>query len=247
MDDPYAELPFPRTDMALSAMTFVQGIEEPAIFNHSLRTYLYGRFLGEQQDLQPDRDYDDELLFLGCLLHDAGLSPEGNGDQTSPWTAPTWAPASSPARGCHRRGSRSYGMRSPCTCTTRSPYANVRRSLVTAGADFDLGPEGPHTLPAGYADRIHATLPRLHAAPVLYDAIVGQALDKPHKAPPFTMPGELVRQETPAIWPTWEQLMTRSPSWNDYDGYRPKRKGGGPALAEATSTAELSRPAEPKD
>jgi hypothetical protein len=92
---------------------------------------------------------------------------------------------------------------------------------VTAGAGFDRGPGGPHTLPAGYADRVHAVLPRLHAAAVLKDTIVAQALDKPHKAPPLTMPGELLRQKTRAAWPTWEHLMAQSPSWNDYDGYRP--------------------------
>lgn len=95
-------------------------------------------------------------------------------------------------------------------------------ALVSAGAGFDLAPEGPHTLPDGYADRVHASLPRLHAAPVLHDSIVGQALDKPHKAPPFSIPGELVRRKSRAVWPTWRQLMTRSPGWNDYDGYRPK-------------------------
>jgi hypothetical protein len=92
-------------------------------------------------------------------------------------------------------------------------------ALVTAGAGYDLGPEGP-ALPAGYADRVHAVLPRLHAAAALHDAIVDQALVKPHKAPPFSMPGELVRQATGQSWPTWEELM-KSSGWNDYDGYRP--------------------------
>lgn len=40
MDDAHGELPFPRTDIALSAMRFVQ--EDPAILNHSMRT-LGGR------------------------------------------------------------------------------------------------------------------------------------------------------------------------------------------------------------
>jgi hypothetical protein len=47
---------------------------------------------------------------------------------------------------------------------------------------------------------------------------VGQALAKPHKAPPFTMPGELVRQMTEQSWPTWQELM-QSSGWNDYDSY----------------------------
>ncbi|MFI7616188.1 hypothetical protein ACIBP6_33705 [Nonomuraea terrae] len=92
-------------------------------------------------------------------------------------------------------------------------------ALVSAGAGYDLGPEGP-ALPPGYADRVHAVLPRLHAAAVLHDSIVGQALDKPHKAPPYSMPGELVRQVTHGSWPTWRQLMETSP-WNDYAGHQP--------------------------
>jgi len=62
-------------------------------------------------------------------------------------------------------------------------------------------------------------LPRLHAAAVLHDAIVGQALAKPQKSPPFTMPGELVRQVTGQSWPTWQELM-QDAGFNDYDGYQ---------------------------
>ncbi|MFF8783966.1 HD domain-containing protein [Streptomyces sp. NPDC015125] len=223
MDDAYAELHFPRTGVALSAMRFVNGIEDPAIFNHSMRSYLYGRFLGEQQGLQPGRDYDDELLFLGCLLHDAGLSSAGNGDQRFDIDGADLAACFLTDQGVSPE--RVEVVWDAIALHLHYEIAMRKRpeiALVTAGAGFDLGPEGPHTLPAGYADRIHASLPRLHAAPVLYDTIVGQALDKPHKAPPFSMPGELVRQETQAVWPTWKQLMTRSPSWNDYDGYPPK-------------------------
>ncbi|WP_344845174.1 hypothetical protein [Nonomuraea dietziae] len=38
----YDPLPFPRTDLALSAMRHARDIEPPAIFNHSMRSYLYG-------------------------------------------------------------------------------------------------------------------------------------------------------------------------------------------------------------
>lgn len=223
MDDVYADLLFPRTDLALSAMRYVQGIEDPAIFNHSMRSYLYGRFLGEQQGLHPGRDYDDELLFLGCLLHDAGLSTEGNGDQRFDMDGADLAARFLTDQGVSPE--RVEVVWDAIALHLHYEIAMRKRpeiALVTAGAGFDLGPEGPHTLPAGYADRVHASLPRLHAAAVLYDAIVGQALDKPHKAPPFSMPGELVRQETQAVWPTWKQLMTQSPSWNDYDGYQPE-------------------------
>jgi hypothetical protein len=217
--DSYDGLPFPRTDVALNVIRYVKGIEDPAIFNHSMRTYLYGRFLGERRGLQPDRDYDDELLFLGCVLHDAGLSPEGNGDQPFDVDGADLAARFLTEQGLpSERVEVVWDAIALHLCFEVATRKRPEIALVTAGAGFDLG-DGPAALPAGYADRIHAVLPRLHAAPVLYDTIVGQALDKPHKAPPFSMPGELLRQKTKEIWPTWEQLM-QSPGWNDYEGYR---------------------------
>ncbi|MGV9305879.1 HD domain-containing protein [Nonomuraea sp. NPDC003727] len=217
--DTYGDLPFPRTEPALKAMRFARDIEEPAIFNHSMRTYLYGRFLGEQQGLRPGHDYDDELLFLGCVLHDVGLSDEGNGDQRFDVDGADVA-----ARFLTEQGVAPDKVEIVWDAVALHLFFDVAHrkrpeiALVTAGAGYDLTPAAAHPLPAGYADRIHAVLPRLHAAAALRDAIVGQALDKPHKAPPFSMMGELVRQKTRMSWPTWDQLMSQSPGWNDFDG-----------------------------
>jgi HD domain-containing protein len=217
MDD-YRELGFPRTDLAVEAMRFVRAITEPAIFNHSMRTYLYGCFLGEAQGLLPDRDYDDELLFLGCVLHDAGLSDRGNGDQRFDLDgadlAATWLTEHGVASDKVEIVWDAVALHLCFEVATRK---RPEIALVTAGAGYDLGPSGPE-LPAGYADRVHSALPRLHAAAVIHDSIVGQSLVKPHKAPPYTMPGELVRQATGQSWPTWRELMEDS-GWNDYDGY----------------------------
>jgi hypothetical protein len=217
MDD-YRDLPFPRTELAVNAMRFTRSITEPAIFNHSMRSYLYGRFLGEARGLQPGRDYDDELLFLGCVLHDAGLSDLGNGDQRFDLDGADLAAAWLTEQGLAAEKVEivwdAVALHLTFEIATRK---RPEIALVTLGAGYDLGPSGPD-LPAGYADRVHAVLPRLHAAVVLHDAIVGQALDKSHKAPPFSVPGELVRQVTGQSWPTWRDLMEDS-GWNDYDGY----------------------------
>jgi hypothetical protein len=217
MDD-HRDLPFPRTALAVDAMRFTRSITEPAIFNHSMRTYLYGRFLGEARGMLPDRDYDDELLFLGCVLHDAGLSDRGNGDQrfeldgadlAATWLTEHGLPA--------EKVEIVWDAIALHLCFEIALRKRPEIALVTAGAGYDLGAGDP-ALPAGYADRVHAALPRLHGAAALYDAIVDQALAKPHKAPPYTVPGELVRQTTGQVWPTWRELMEES-GWNDYDGY----------------------------
>jgi HD domain-containing protein len=226
--DGYQDLPFPRTELAVNAMHFTRSITEPAIFNHSMRTYLYGRFLGEAQGLQPDRDYDDELLFLGCVLHDAGLSDRGNGDQRFDIDGADLA-----AGWLTEQGVAPEKVEIVWDAIALHLYFEVAArkrpeiALVTAGAGYDLGPTAL-ALPAGYADRIHTVLPRLHAAAALHDAIVGQALLKPQKAPPFSMPGELVRQVTRQSWPTWRELM-EGVGWNDYDGYPTRPSAAAPA------------------
>ncbi|MEU7900221.1 HD domain-containing protein [Nonomuraea sp. NPDC049152] len=207
--------------MALNAANFLRDIVDPAIFNHSMRSYLYARFIGEQQGLRPDLEYDDELLFLGCVLHDAGLSDEGNGDQLFDLDGADLAARFLTEQGMSsERAEIVWDAIALHLCHEIALRKRPEIALVTAGAGFDLSPGEPYTLPAGYADRIHAVLPRLHATAVLYDTIVGQALDKPQKAPPFSMAGELVRQKTQVPWPTWQQLVGQDPSWNDYDGYQ---------------------------
>ena len=219
MDD-YEDLPFPRTALAVDAMRFTRDSTQAAIFNHSMRTYLYARFLGEAQGRQPDRDYDDELLFLGCVLHDVGLSERGNGDQQFELDGADLAAEWLTERGV--APDRVEVVWDAIALHLSFEIASRKRpeiALVSAGAGYDLGPSG-HDLPAGYAERVHAVLPRLHAAAVLRDAVVGQALEKPQKAPPFTMSGELVRQVTGQSWPTWQELMQEA-GWGDYEEYRP--------------------------
>jgi hypothetical protein len=218
--DAYGDLPFPRTALAEQAAHFAREVIPQPIFNHSMRTYLYGRFLGEQPGLQTGRDYDDELLFLGCVLHDAGLGGAGNGEQTFDVDGADLAAGWLTERGV--AADRVDVVWDAIALHLNFEVASRKRpeiALVTAGAGYDLGPTGPE-LPDGYAQRVHTVLPRLHAAAVLRDAIVGQALDKPQKAPPFTMPGELVRQVTGQSWPTWRELMEGA-GWGDYNGYQP--------------------------
>ncbi|WP_049565023.1 HD domain-containing protein [Nonomuraea sp. SBT364] len=217
--DAYGNLPFPWTALTLDAVRFARDLEEPAIFNHSMRAYLYGRFLGDRQGLRPGHDYDDELLLLGCVLHDAGLTEPGNGEQRFDLDGADLAAEFLTGQGvAPERVEIVWDAIALHLCPEIAARKRPEIALVMAGSGYDLGPEGP-ALPPGYADAIHAVLPRLHAAAVLHDAIVGQALAKPRKAPPYSMPGELVRQVTGQVWPTWRELMEAS-GWDDYDGYR---------------------------
>ncbi|WP_233507798.1 HD domain-containing protein [Spongiactinospora gelatinilytica] len=149
-DDPmdHDSLSFPRTDLALSAMRHARDIEHPAIFDHSVRSYLYGRFIGEEQGLRPDLDYDDELLFLGCVLHDTGLSDEGDNEHTFDIDGADLA-----ARFLADRGVPDQRVEIvwDAVALHLHPDIALRKrpeiALVSAGAGFDLGPHGPTSFP----------------------------------------------------------------------------------------------------
>ncbi|GAA1408423.1 hypothetical protein GCM10009639_58160 [Kitasatospora putterlickiae] len=214
------ELSLPATELVRRTLAHAKRLLPAALFHHSVRTYLYGRLLGEQRGLRPGRDYDDELLFLGCVLHDCGLSAEGDGDQRFELDGADLAVRFLEGEGV--ASDRAQVVWDAIALHMDREIAERKRpeiALVALGAGFDLG-GGPERLPPGYTDRVHRVLPRLHAAAVLHDSIVRQALENPRKAPPFTMQGELVRQATGGSWPTWEHLA-RSAGWNDYEGYRP--------------------------
>ncbi|WP_210407909.1 HD domain-containing protein [Allokutzneria sp. NRRL B-24872] len=211
---------FPQTELAVEAVRFARRAEAPAIFNHSMRTYLYGRFLGERRGWRAGLDYDDELLFLGCVLHDIGLSEEGDGDQSFDIDGADLAARFLTDQGVSAdRVEVVWDAIALHLCFEVAQRKRPEIALVTLGAGYDLGPNRDHPLPEGYAERVHAEFPRLHGAAALHKAIVDQALAKPQKAPPFTLPGELVRQTTGAQWPTWHDLMAREPSWNDHVGW----------------------------
>jgi hypothetical protein len=218
----YDDLDLPRTELAAQALRHARDLEDPAILNHSVRTYLYGRFAGRLQGLHPGRDYDDELFFLGSVLHDTGLTPEGDGDQQFNLDGADLA-----ARFLAEQGlpdDRIEIVWDAIALHFHHDIAIRKRpeiALVSTGAGFDLGLAPPELLPPEYTDRVHAALPRLHIAAVLHDAIVGQALAKPQKGGPFSFAGELVRQKTGAAWPTWQQMASTSGRWDDYDGYQP--------------------------
>ena len=59
----------PDTDVCVAAMELARDHSPPFLFNHVMRTFAFGRDAGTMQSAQ----YDQEMLFLGSMLHDLGL------------------------------------------------------------------------------------------------------------------------------------------------------------------------------
>lgn len=67
----------PDSRLAREATEFVRELSAPVVFNHVLRTYLFGELLGRRQGLR----FDSELFYLGAVFHDLGQTERFFGDQ----------------------------------------------------------------------------------------------------------------------------------------------------------------------
>ncbi len=80
-DADLTSLRLPTSELAVAADTLVSDVASAIIYNHSVRSYLFAREVAGAHGLQPDADYDDELVYLSCILHDLGATDHANGDQ----------------------------------------------------------------------------------------------------------------------------------------------------------------------
>lgn len=62
----------PDTQMARDTTTFIRDTESDLLFNHSSRVFYWAALAGRQRDIKVDH----ELLYVGCMFHDIGLTHE---------------------------------------------------------------------------------------------------------------------------------------------------------------------------
>jgi hypothetical protein len=60
----------PATDLVRATTTWAEGVHEPWLLRHSLRTWLFARLLEQLDGIEADA----ETLYLACLLHDVGVT-----------------------------------------------------------------------------------------------------------------------------------------------------------------------------
>ena len=72
-----AGIKLPDSKLARDATDYTRALSAPIVFNHVLRTYLFGELLGRARKLK----FDSELFFLGAVFHDLGQTERFMGQQ----------------------------------------------------------------------------------------------------------------------------------------------------------------------
>jgi hypothetical protein len=77
MNKVIAGIKMPDSSMAREATQLVRDTESNLLFHHSTRVFLFGALTGERKQLK----YDPELLYIGAMFHDMGLTREYSSPQ----------------------------------------------------------------------------------------------------------------------------------------------------------------------
>ncbi|AHH97175.1 HD domain-containing protein [Kutzneria albida] len=138
-----AGVPVPDSKLAVQATELVRDCTDELIFHHSNRVYLFGALRGRNRDL----DFDPELLYVGALFHDLGLSERfhGSGRRFEVDSADE-ARSFLRSHGVDEDAVRRVWTAIALHTTPGVPeYMEPEVALVTAGVEYDV-------LGIGYAD-----------------------------------------------------------------------------------------------
>jgi HD superfamily phosphodiesterase len=67
-----AGIAIPDTPLVRDTTEFIRDVEDDLLFDHSRRVFLFGALQGRRRGLNPDL----ELLYVGAMFHDIGLTQQ---------------------------------------------------------------------------------------------------------------------------------------------------------------------------
>ena len=213
---PDGRMDLPDSDLACAARQFVFDVSPAFVANHAVRSYLFARALAAAKGLQRDVDYDDELVFLSCVLHDLGATDHANGDQRFEVDGADAAASLLRDHGVDEaRVTTVWQAIALHTSVGLAHKFGAVQAITQMGIGADIVGADREILPAGFADRVHASWPRHDLGYAFAEVVARQVEDNPAKGPALTFPAhlhQLIYATTPPV--TWFDAV-RAAGWND--------------------------------
>ena len=174
------------------ALALATAHEIPSVLNHSIRTHGYALLHAEKLGLTAGSDYDADLLFVACVLHDLGASDAYDGPQRFEVEA---ADAAAALMAEYDRSAADVDAVWQAIALHTSPGIAERRGpvpmLTRLGVRTDFF---TLQIPDEVRAATEREYPRLGLDHELGELIVAQALRQPEKARGSSWPADLVRE-----------------------------------------------------
>ncbi|KAF2799022.1 hypothetical protein K505DRAFT_321462 [Melanomma pulvis-pyrius CBS 109.77] len=203
---PGTETFVPSTDISRSVYKHAASLLSPAILNHSIRVYLYAKIIADHKKSAYAHDEKHDLLFAACLFHDIGTTSEYNGAQRFEVEGGDAAVKHLTGLGVSEEHAHEVWMAiSLHTSAGIAERINELTTIVREAILFDFGrSQGNAEVLAKSRETFEGQFARLGIEKVLGDAVVGQAVKMPNKAPSASWPGVLYRAHLAE--PEWDGI-----------------------------------------
>jgi hypothetical protein len=184
------DLPDSRVCSAAWQLAF--DVSPAFLANHCVRSYLFARELAAAQGVRGGIEYDDEIVFLSCILHDLGVTNYGGGDQRFEVEGADAAAKFLRLHGVSEdRITPVWQSIALHTSVGLAHRFGPEQSVTFLGISLDINGLDKHVLPAGFAERVHAAWPRHDLGYAIAEDIARDIRANPIKAPPFSFPAHL--------------------------------------------------------
>jgi hypothetical protein len=146
-----------ETPLVTRAMEFARSHSEPYLFNHAVRSWLFAVRLGQLQDIA----HDAEVVAVGSLLHDLGLTNSFTGRKRFEIEGAEAARAFAREQGVDdRRGQLIWDSVALNSTPSIGLYKEAEVALCTAGIGVEFGFQYDR-IPPNEMKSILAEFPRL--------------------------------------------------------------------------------------
>lgn len=182
----------PDSEICTDAIRLAFDVSPVLIANHCVRSFVFAREIAAGQGQRGGVDYDEELVFLACILHDLGVTDYGDGDQRFEVDG-----ADAAAR--FLREQQLPEERITTIWQSIALHTSVglghrfgpEQSVSFHGIAFDINGFDQHLVPPGFADRVHTEWPRHDLGFGIASLIARGTKGNPLKAPPLSFPAHV--------------------------------------------------------
>jgi hypothetical protein len=198
----------PDSALAREATVLAREASPAMLFNHVLRTYAFGGLVAARQGMK----YDEELFYVGAVLHDLGLTEAYAGPERFEVVGANAADAFLKARGMPaERRAIVWDAIALHTSLGIASRKQPEIALVHIGAGVDVAGFGVEDMPGGIIERILEQCPRLDFKQAMFQTFKDLSTKYP-EGTMLTFVSETARAHVPGYsCPTFEDLLLNAP------------------------------------
>ena len=155
---PIAGVNVPDTRLITAVTEYAQRLSEPYLFNHAMRSWLFAEAIARIKGI----DYDHEVVAIGTILHDIGLTAAVSGPNRFEVNGADAALSFIKGQGLSdRRAQLIWDLIALNSTPSLALHKEPEVAVGTMGIGLDWGGFGLEALPKGDVERILGAFPRL--------------------------------------------------------------------------------------